>query len=140
MKNFNLHHFCLIIFRLNYREGYRYADDSVYHNKYGVFFIQTDFWQKFSNIDWGVSFRLSSSLHEFEWQVDGKKNEDTFFMFHVEPMAFVRLGWDHLKFSPRIGWALSIPTSSFDVICNAVSLDYSRTTMFHVSLGVNYTF
>lgn len=122
--------------------GYGIADENKYHNKYSQVFVQGDFGQRLRILDWGVSFRLSSAFHQFDWQDDyGKSFSEDYAQFHVEPMAFCRVGGEHLKFVPKIGLSLPISTSNFsNVEENILDADYYRTTLLHVSIGVHYSF
>lgn len=122
--------------------GYGIADENKYHNKYSQVFVQGDFGQRLRILDWGVSFRLSSAFHQFDWQDDyGKSFNENYAQFHVEPMAFCRVGGEHFKFVPKIGLSLPISTSKFsNVEENILDSDYYRTTLLHVSVGVHYSF
>ncbi|MCQ2608112.1 MAG: hypothetical protein MJ197_05445 [Bacteroidales bacterium] len=122
--------------------GYGRAVDDDFKNKYGLGFVQTDFGQRFSFLDWGTSCRIASSFHSYRG-ID--KNNDmfssNFSLFHIEPMAFIRIGGDHFKFIHKIGISLPIKTAEYTNVTNIVDdSDYSRTTKLHLSVGVHYTF
>lgn len=123
------------------KDGYDSEYES-YHNKYGLAFTQVNFGLRVPHFDAGASARISSSFHNYEWRYNGectKKNED-FVLFHVEPMLFARVGGEHLKLLTKIGLSLPIETKSFEHLDNEVHFSETRTTNFHISVGVHYSF
>lgn len=122
--------------------GYGIADEKAYHNKYGLAFAQIDFGQAVKLFEWGLSMRLSSSLHNFDWTDDyGKSFHKEYSMVHLEPMAFCRVGGEHISFVPKIGLSLPITSPAFESVESTIKdSDYYRTTVLHVSLGVRFKF
>ncbi len=122
--------------------GYGRAIDKDFSNKYAVGFVQADLGQRIGILDWGTVCRLSSTFHNYTGiDKNDKSFSNNFTLFHIEPMAFVRIGGDHFKFIHRAGLSLPIKTSAYRDTENTVAdKDYSRTTMLHISFGVHYTF
>ncbi len=122
--------------------GYGRAVDTDFQNRYGLGFLQANIGQRFGFIDWGTSCKFASSFHKFQG-ID--KSDDLFSskftLFHFEPMAFIRIGGDHLKFIHKIGLSIPLKTSAYNKIENNIEdTDYFRTTKLHLSVGVHYTF
>jgi len=122
--------------------GYGIAEEKSYRNRYGLAFAQVDFGQEVKKFEWGLSMRLASSLHNLDWTDDyGKSFDKKFSMVHLEPMAFCRVGGEHVSFVPKIGVSLPITSPAFELVEGAIKdSDYYRTTVLHVSLGVRFKF
>ena len=118
------------------------SQEDSFHNGYGLFFIQSNLGQTFRIIEWGTSLRLAYGVHAFSWQDTAHTTlHNDFSLCHLEPMAFCRIGGEHVKFEPKIGLSLPIGFSAYKDLEDRISdTDYYRTTLLHVSLGVHFSF
>lgn len=120
----------------------------VYDSKYTMLFgqLNTGFSSKFCDV--GLAFRLAPTFHNFQWDSynydDPTKDlhgKGTFSMFHVEPLLFLRLGYDHFKVSAKAGLSFPIETTSLNSINEQVpNTMYTKTTLMHFSIGACFIF
>mgnify|MGYP004447013975 CR=1 FL=1 len=118
------------------------AKEKPYKNTYGLTFAQANIGQTLGIFDWGASCRFATSFHNYTGIDNSSQSfSATVPLFHVEPMAFYRIGGEHLKFIQKIGLSIPMRTTDFSHIENTVTdSDYYRTTLFHLSIGVGYYF
>lgn len=120
-------------------------------NRYYLGFIQLDYGRKIkSHFEFGVDCRFATSFHNFRYSksyfdndVEIKNNYNIDFnIYHVEPLFFVRVGSNNLKFTFQVGGNIGI----LDRSLNDLELDngiYNRNvheTNFTMSIGINYRF
>ena len=122
--------------------GYGKALERFYENSYGIMYVQFNVGQTFRVVEWGSSIKLAYSYHNYTWQDTAHTSfRNDFSLCHVEPMVFCRIGGEHLKFEPKIGASLPIPSSAYKDLEKKISdTDYYRTTLLHFSLGIHYSF
>jgi len=111
---------------------------------YYLGFIQVNMGRTLKKLDFGWSVRLATTFRDFTYQDDqsGLPQSINLNMFHLEPMAFVRIGGEHLKFVARLGLSRSWLYKPIDDLYleKGIYNGYVTTTGTHISVGINYKF
>ena len=132
--------------------GFCHADDEndyhtnvleKYDSKYTMIFgqLNTGFSSKFC--DFGLAFRLAPSFHKFKWETidaaDPSQNTngtEHFAMFHIEPLLFLRLGYDHFKITAKAGCSFPVESNALQELNDRVPNSmYTKSTLMHFSIG-----
>jgi len=129
--------------------GYGNAIDNFgkdhYDADYFLGFTQVNFGSSTKWLDLGGGVRLTTSFYDYTYQTNLTNNiprNINFSMFHVEPMAFVRIGGKNLKLVARCGLSKAIPLQSLGTlnVNRGIYNGEVYSSVFHLSLGVNYKF
>jgi len=118
---------------------------SDYKCNYYSFFGQVNLGLKKRVVETGVSMRFAYSIFNYNADLYNQSEvfsyQNTFNVFHVEPMGFTRIGSENLKVVFRYGihLALTIPPIEEDTGLRGFD-DYGRLdyTIFHFSVGLSY--
>ena len=123
-----------------------------YHSAYQLAYLQTNFGRRTDHLALGCAMRFAGSTHHFnapfqytgsEGIIEPRVESNLYFtMLHFEPIAFVKVGGERLKFVTKAGLSIS------KTLENLGNQSYQKgiydgqvnTSIFHFSLGVNYTF
>ncbi len=111
---------------------------------YYLGFLQVNIGRTFKKIEFGGAVRLATTFYDYTYQDydNGLTQNVKFNMFHLEPMAFIRVGGDNLKFVYR--WALSSaePYQSLNGLDVGKGIHDGKiqTSGMLISIGINYTF
>lgn len=115
-----------------------------YEADYYLGFLQINIGSSFKKLEFGGAVRLASSFYDYTYQdyytelTQGVK----FNMFHIEPMAFLRIGGEHLKFVYRWAFSYSEPYKSLNGLNveKGITDGDVQTSGTLISVGINYTF
>lgn len=121
-----------------------------YTSNYYLVFLQANIGKTLGVFDFGWAMRIATSFFDYSYQInyspvypdDGNvltQNID-FNIIHIEPLAFLRVGNEKIKFVGRIGFSLPILTKSLGDLNleKGIYSGYVKTTMLSLSIGVNY--
>lgn len=119
-----------------------------YNTNYTMLFGQVNTGLSTQVCDFGLAFRVAPTFHSFKWETENyntpnsyQSGTEHFTLFHVEPLLFLRLGWNHFKISAKAGISYPFETQSYkdaqDIIPNST---YIKTTLVHFSLGACFSF
>ena len=136
--------------------GYGVAKDQLeqihYDADYYMGFVQLNFGSTLRNINFGCALRVASSYYDYTISRDsvqisqnynsGIFENVNFSLIHIEPISFVRIGTENLKFVFQWGFSFYEPITLPDKEFSTRGIDhgYVNTTNLHFSIGVNYKF
>ena len=119
-----------------------------YDTKYAMIFgqVNTGFSSKFC--DFGLALRLAPTFHKFNWETiddadptNNAKDESNFAMFHIEPLLFLRAGYDHFKITAKAGCSFPFESKSLQDLSDKVPNSmYTKSTLMHFSIGACFIF
>lgn len=137
--------------------GFCHADDEndyhtdvleKYDSKYTMIFgqLNTGFSSKFC--DFGLAFRVAPTFHNFHWETHSATDptqdtygKATFSMLHLEPLIFLRAGYDHFKVSAKVGLSFPIESKALQDLHDQVPNSmYTKSTLVHMSIGATLFF
>ena len=119
-----------------------------YDSKYVMAFAQLNTGLSTKVCDFGLACRIAPTFHTFDWETNyvadkslNASGTEHFTLWHVEPLLFLRLGYDHFKISAKAGISYPFETDAYkeakEFIPNST---YTKTTLVHFSIGACFTF
>lgn len=119
-------------------------DELNYEADYYLGFIQVNIGRTFKKLEFGGAVRLATTFFDYTYQdyYTGLTQNVRFNMFHVEPMAFIRIGGENLKFVYRWSFSYVEPYKSLNGLDveKGITDGNVQTSGMLISLGINYTF
>lgn len=115
-----------------------------YEADYYLGFLQMNIGSSIKKLEFGGAVRLATTFFDYTYQdyYTGLAQNVGFNMFHIEPMVFLRIGGEHLKFVYRWAFSYSEPYKSLNGL-NVEKGIYNGnvlTSGMLISVGINYTF
>lgn len=120
------------------------VDELNYEADYYLGFLQMNIGSSFKILEFGGAVRLATSFFDYTYQdyYTGLTKNVGFNMFHIEPMGFLRIGGEHLKFVFRWAFSYSEPYKSLNGLNveKGITDGNVQTSGMLISVGINYTF
>jgi hypothetical protein len=126
--------------------GYGVAtDQDKYGRQYDAYyyagFAQINFGRTFKKFAFGWPLRFAFTSYDYSFTQT--PHNIKFNMFHIQPGAFIRFAGKRLKVTARLGINVAMPFESFEELEGVKGIYYYggvNTTLFHLSVGINYKF
>lgn len=115
-----------------------------YEADYYLGFFQVNIGRTFKKIEFGGAVRLATTFFDYTYQDYNTAITQNigFNMFHIEPMAFLRVGGENLKLVYRWAFSYSEPYESLNGLNveKGITDGNVQTSGMLISVGINYTF